>query len=197
MFCSKHNFRPCMHAIQPRPIRQQSLGRVLFYSWRDNAQAVYHCTTTYFKDEAQDADRLQRYSAESSSLLVQHARAKFDRAMDIMRTEGIAYDPRHKGAVLPYGNAGQLARDARRLWQHLQQVVAEDEGWVRMMDGVTEQTRLQATEMLRRIEQAWMLHDAFTVGAHKYALRWRVVGKTVVFKVRWVRRVLRPFRALA
>lgn len=172
-------------------------SRVLFYSYRDNAQAIYHCIAAYCKDEAHDADRLQRCSTESSSLFVQHVRAKFDRAVDVLHTEGIAYDPRHEGAVLPYGNAGRLARDAQRLWRHLQQTAAEDKGWVRMMDGVTEQTRLQAAEMLRHTEQAWMLHDAFIVGAHRYALRWRVVGKTVVFKVRWVRKVLRPFRALA
>lgn len=172
-------------------------SRVLFHSWRDNTQAIYHCIATYFKDEAQDADTLRRYSTESSSLLVQHVRAKFDRAMDVLHTEGIAYDPRHEGAMLPYGNAGRLARDAQHLWQHLQQTAAEDEGWVRMMDGVTEQTCLQAAKMLRHTEQAWMLHDAFIVGAHRYALRWRVVGKTVVFKVRWIRKVLRPFRASA
>lgn len=114
--------------------------------------------------------------------------------MEVLRAQGISYDPRNEGAALPHGDAGQLAQAAQTSWQHLKQTVAEDEGWVRMMSGNTERSRTQATEMLRRTEQAWMLHDGFVLGAHRYALRWRVVGKTVLFKVRWVRKVLRPLR---
>ena len=127
--------------------------------------------------------------------MLQHVRAKFDRTMETLRTQGIAYDPRDRRAMLPYGEAGRLARAAQKSWRDLQETEADREGYVRTVGSMTEKFRQEATELLHCTEQAWRLHDVFILGAHRYALRWRVVGKTVVFKVRWVRKVLRPFRA--
>ncbi|GJE96433.1 hypothetical protein PsYK624_126300 [Phanerochaete sordida] len=183
-----------MPSPQLPPVRQQSLGRVLFHTWRDKAQAVYHCITNHFVDDALEADELQRYKSKSSALLVEHVRRKFDGTMGTLQEAGIAYDPRVEGALVPYGGEARPTRKAQKAWQSLKQTVAEDADYVRVEEIAAERRRRRAADGLRLTQEAWRLHETFILGAHRYALRWRVVGKAVVFKVRWVRKVLKPLR---
>ena len=99
---------------------------------------------------------------------------------------------REPNALLPYGEAGSVARRAQRAWQLVLQTELDDASFVRGEAIAAEREQREATRALQLTHEAFSLHQTFILGAHRYALRWRVVGKTVVFKVRWVRKVLRP-----
>lgn len=153
-------------------------------SWRDNTSALFDAHRLYLEDQISAVDESSPYTAEPPDLVTR--RCDFDTALRNLHEQGVAYDPRDTGAQIPAeGAGGSLARDARIRWTNLRARERDYHGWVKIMKD-THKTRL--TRELQQVMIARNRHFAFIAQVYHHALRWRVIGKTALLSVRWMRR---------
>lgn len=170
----------------PTPHRSHRHSRTLYPPWFDRATGVHQIVQRNLREEIRGVDA--RFYTENSSNLVQQRKQAFEDSERVLRDRDIDYDPRDSRAQVPFGEAGMFAREARRNWVLLKDIQREDEEWNKLMEGVAEQRLAILNERFTAAEQAYDLHIGFLLAVRKHALRWRIVGRTVLGSVRWMRR---------
>ncbi|KIP06050.1 hypothetical protein PHLGIDRAFT_128518 [Phlebiopsis gigantea 11061_1 CR5-6] len=166
----------------PTPIRKQSLGRVLYNNWQDKTSIIYQAVSRTLIDEVADIDnRFLNRGMDNCSGLLERNRACFDKALRDLREQGIAYDPRDPHAQIPYGDAGKLARETRKLWEKLKKLEKDCAWFGGEMEYIASKIQEGPQNTLEKLKLAKYSHHTFMVQLLRYTLRWRIVGKTVLF----------------
>ena len=152
---------------------------------------MYQIYTHELLNNLCDVDpRFQGYVSNSATQgLLKHRRARFEESRQALRARDIAYDPRNAEARVPRGEAGRLARDAKNTLEQLMEVEEQHRGWQVMLEEAAARQRARLEKELKIVRLAWSLHGKFIAQVWHHALRWRITGKTVLFSVRWVRKV--------